>query len=121
MLSNDGQSLFSDDNPREDEDKQTSANEIGPDACAWGMSAGITQYFGNQYGEYCCWYGKPGMPCAHNGCNATVHKMCQLHWLGNMKFDFDNNGPFFCPKHNIQWMDSIRKHERRYIPKKGSQ
>ena len=47
LLSNDNESLFSHDNPRKDDDKQTSANELGPGACAWGMEKGITEHWGN--------------------------------------------------------------------------
>ncbi len=77
-------------------------------------------------------FHKPGMPCAHNGCIATVHKLCQLNWLEKMnreidvnggrgkKFVVDRNGPFFYPEHNIQRTDYITKRERLYIPKKAS-
>lgn len=131
-LSNEDKNLFSHDTPCTDDEEQTSANELGPGACAWGMENGITQYLGNQYGEYCCWYGRPMIPCAHIGCNATVHKFCQANWLDRMnrdidtnggrgeKFDVDMNGPFFCPEHNVQRTDYITKHERLYIPKKAS-
>ena len=131
-LSNEDKNLFSHDTPCTDDEEQTSANELGPGACAWGMEKGITQNWGNQYGEYCCWYGRPVIPCAHIGCNATVHKLCQANWLNRMnrdidinggrgeKFDVDMNGPFFCPEHNVQRTDYITKHERLYIPKKAS-
>jgi hypothetical protein len=132
LLSNDDESLFSHDNPRKDDDKQTSANELGPGACAWGMEKGITKHWGNRYGEYCCLFGKPVIPCAHNGCSAKIHQWCQQTWLermnrdidrnggGGIKFVVDRNGPFFCPEHNIQRTDYITKRERRYIPKKAS-
>ena len=66
----------SDYNHSDDEDKQTPAYVRGPGACAWGMEGGITTSFGNSYGERCCWWNKPVIPCAHNGCNAMVHKLC---------------------------------------------
>ncbi len=103
LVSNDDQSLFQQspdvDDPSEAKDKQTSAYEImGHGACAWGMERGITQHFWNPYSEFCCTYGSPQMPCAHNGCNATVHKMCQINWLGRMKLVIEI-GPYFFPKH----------------------
>lgn len=54
-LSKEDESLFSNDTPRTDDEEQTSANELGPGACAWGMEGGITTSFGNSYGERCCW------------------------------------------------------------------
>jgi hypothetical protein len=121
-ISDDDKSLFepnSDEYLSEDEDKRTTAAEIRP-ACTWGVDGGITQPHGNPYSEYCCWYGKRQLPCKQNGCNATVHKFYQLNWLGRMQLDSDNNGPFFCPEHNIQRVDYIRQYESRYIKKKGS-
>jgi hypothetical protein len=29
----------------------------------------------------------------------------QNGWLERMQLDSDNNGPFFCLEHNIQWVD----------------
>ena len=121
---NDDQSLSdSDNNHSDDDDKQNSAFASGPGACSWGMEDGVTSVFGNSYCERCCWFNKPVIPCAHNGCNATVHQTCQLDWFWRMnddfvrnglskRFDDNKSGPFFCPEHNIQRTEYINSRKR---------
>jgi hypothetical protein len=118
---NDDQSISdSDNNYSDDDDKQNSAFASGPGACSWGR---ITKVFGNSYSERCYCFNQPVIRCAHNGCMAVVHKMCQLDWSQRMNNDFvriglskrfDDNisGPFFCPEHNIQRTEYINSRKR---------
>jgi hypothetical protein len=106
--SNDDYDLFQ---PSSDEDTPTKDEEIRV-ACAWGMDAGITVCLGNPYKEYCCMPGRANqIRCNHTGCNGIVHRMCQLNWLHKRGIVCANRDPVFCPEHNSQRLDYIRKWE----------
>ncbi len=89
-------------------------------ACAWGMEAGRTNHTGNQFGEFCCnATTQLQILCAHDGCSAKVHRMCQWAWLERAHLPVDTRSPAYCPAHNIQRGDYIRQYyesRRRTIP-----
>ncbi len=84
------------------------------------MEAGVTSYRGNQFGEFCCNAVCQGQFfCAHDGCHAKVHRMCQWTWLGKAQLPVNLYSPAFCPAHNIQRGIFIRQYymsRRRPIP-----
>ncbi len=80
-------------------------------ACAWGMEAGITSYHGDCFGEFCCNpIVKGQIVCAQVGCSAKVHRFCQWAWLNKARLPCVVTSPIFCPEHNIQRGDYIRKY-----------
>ncbi len=57
--------------------------------------------------------------CAQVGCNAKVHRFCQWAWLNKARLPYVVTSPIFCPEHNIQRGDYIRKYfesRKRPIP-----
>jgi len=96
----------------EDIDATSTINSTRP-VCAWGMDGGITNPRGYQFDELCCQAGQNGLTlCAHEGCNANVHRRCQWAWLRNKRLAFFASGPIYCPVHNIQRGDYIRQYYR---------
>ena len=83
--------------------QETKASPI----CAWGMERGITQRSGNPFGEHCSTHTYTQLTCAHDGCNAKVHRWCQWGWLRIARLDCDNRSPVYCPTHNRQRGDYI--------------
>jgi hypothetical protein len=75
------------------------------------MEAGITSYHGDRFGEFCCNpIVKGQIVCAQVGCDAKVHQFCQWAWLNKAKLPYVVTSPIFCPEHNIQRGDYIRKY-----------
>jgi hypothetical protein len=67
--------------------------------------------FRKKIGE-CCRIGtyKFQNTCAHDGCNAKVHRECQWIWLTRARLPIDVLSPIYCPAHNIQRGDFIREY-----------
>ena len=45
--------------------------------------------------------------CAHDGCNAKVHRECQRHWITLAQLPHIESIPTYCPTHNRQRGDYI--------------
>jgi hypothetical protein len=45
--------------------------------------------------------------CAHDGCNAKVHRDCQRHWITLAQLPHIESIPTYCPTHNRQRGDYI--------------
>jgi hypothetical protein len=65
---------------------------------AWGMDAGITNHLGNPFKEFCCTPTRRNqIQCNHDGCDAMVHRLCQMQWLSQTGLAYEVHGPTFCP------------------------
>ena len=87
--------------------------ETAQTTCAWGMVKKITEPFGNpnSFGEYCCTRTHSShRSCHHDGCDAKVHKNCQIFWLKHARLPADIHGPIYCPTHNRQRGDYIKSY-----------
>ncbi len=57
--------------------------------------------------------------CAHDGCNAKVHRDCQWAWLKLARLQCDTFSPCYCPTHNRQRGEYITwyyKSKKQHIP-----
>ncbi len=65
------------------------------------------EYCQNPFGEHCRNYTNTQISCAHDGCNAKVHRECQWTWLHKVELENDVLSPSYCPTHNRQRGDYI--------------
>ena len=61
----------------------------------------------NPFGERCRSIINRQITCAHDGCNAKVHRDCQWTWLHLARLPYDTFSPTYCPTHNRQRGDYI--------------
>ncbi len=50
------------------------------------------------------------LPCAHKGCTARVHKLCQIDWLQRHGLEVVHNDPIFCRQHNRCYQNYVWLH-----------
>ena len=80
--------------------------------CAWGMDDGITNPRRTKFGERCVFPGNSVQDvCAHDGCSARVHRLCECAWLSKARMPFFAS-PVHCPAHQKQRGDYIRQFYR---------
>ena len=72
----------------------------------------------NPFGELCHIRHRMGqITCAHDGCNAKVHRDCQWSWLKFARLPCDTFSPTYCPTHNRQRGDYITSYyEHKKMP-----
>ena len=61
----------------------------------------------NPFGERCRSIINRQITCAHDGCNAKVHRDCQWRWLSLARLPYDTFSPTYCPTHDRQRGDYI--------------
>ena len=62
----------------------------------------------NPFGERChIRFHMFQITCAHDGCNAKVHRECQRHWITLAHLPHIESIPTYCPTHNRQRGDHI--------------
>ena len=62
----------------------------------------------NPFGELChIPFRMFQITCAHDGCNAKVHRECQRHWITLAHLPHIESIPTYCPTHNRQRGDYI--------------
>mgnify|MGYP006149186867 CR=1 FL=1 len=72
----------------------------------------------NPFGELChIRLNRFQITCAHDGCNAKVHRDCQRHWISLAWLPHIDNIPIYCPTHNRQRGDYITSYyEHKKMP-----
>ncbi len=73
--------------------------------CDWAIDLMSEGIYNTPHQERCVarsWGGNISkmLPCTHEGCNASVHKLCQIDWLQRHGLEVVHNDPFFCRQHN---------------------
>jgi hypothetical protein len=68
--------------------------------CNWAMDLMSEGIYNAPHQEWCVARSRGGniskmLPCAHEGCTARVHKLCQIDWLQQHGLEVVHNDPIF--------------------------